>query len=184
MHSPPVQPISSITSGTGSVSTMWEEVTVSRVRSSRRARAAAPIATTAAPARTRPPAVSASTPDDEPCAPPPFVARSDPPPTGGAPRASRLTRELSNTSAPSPHLGAGQVDHPVRRPQRSRGRHGLTAHVVEGGRRRHAHVARLVEPGFHALGGAPVADEADGVARGVQQRPGRTVAETLAQSRP
>ena len=33
MHSPPVQPISSSRSGTGSVRTMWEEVTVSALRS-------------------------------------------------------------------------------------------------------------------------------------------------------
>ena len=33
MQSPPVQPIRSITSGTGSVRTMWEEATVSRLRS-------------------------------------------------------------------------------------------------------------------------------------------------------
>ena len=60
--SPPVQPSCSITSGTGSVSTMWLEETVRRSRSRRTWPEAALIATAAAPARTRPPAVSATTP--------------------------------------------------------------------------------------------------------------------------
>ena len=62
MHSPPVQPISSSTSGTGSVITMWLEVSVSRRRSGGSRPAHGPAASTAAPARTRPPAVSTSTP--------------------------------------------------------------------------------------------------------------------------
>ena len=48
MHSPPVQPSSSSTSGTGSVITMWLEVTVSRRRSGRWPASAAPVASTAA----------------------------------------------------------------------------------------------------------------------------------------
>ena len=67
-HSPPVQPSSSITSGTGSVSTMWDEVTLRRERSSGSERAAGPTASTAVPARTRPPAVSATTPPPLPFA--------------------------------------------------------------------------------------------------------------------
>ena len=63
MHSPLVQPISSSTSGTGSVRTMWEEATVRRPRSGpRRPLAALPIASTPRAARTEPPAVRASTP--------------------------------------------------------------------------------------------------------------------------
>ena len=62
MHSPPVQPSSSITSGTGSVSTMCEEVTVSRERRRGWARAAGPTASTTAPARTLPEAVSTGGP--------------------------------------------------------------------------------------------------------------------------
>jgi hypothetical protein len=61
MHSPPVQPMSSSTSGTGSVRTMWEEVTDSRDRSGAIERAAGPTARTAAPARTLPLSVSATT---------------------------------------------------------------------------------------------------------------------------
>ena len=62
--SPPVQPIFSITSGTGSVITMWEEATVSRLRSGPPAAlAAGPIASTPRGARTRAPvATVASTP--------------------------------------------------------------------------------------------------------------------------
>ena len=59
--SPPVQPICSSTSGTGSVSTMCEDVTESRERSGRTPRVAALRASTAAPARTRADAVSATT---------------------------------------------------------------------------------------------------------------------------
>ena len=59
--SPPVQPSASITSGTGSVSTMWLEDTVRRLRSRLICPEAALTATTAAPARTRPPGVSATT---------------------------------------------------------------------------------------------------------------------------
>ena len=47
MHSPPVQPSSSSTSGTGSVITMWLEVTVSRRRSGRWPASAGPAASTA-----------------------------------------------------------------------------------------------------------------------------------------
>src|ERR671914_287726 len=50
MHSPPVHPSDSITSGTGSVSTMCEEVTVSRDLSCGSARTAPPTASTAPPA--------------------------------------------------------------------------------------------------------------------------------------
>ena len=61
--SPPVQPICSSTSGTGSVRTMWEEATVSWPRRGpRRPFAALPIATTARSARTAPPSVRAITP--------------------------------------------------------------------------------------------------------------------------
>ena len=49
MHSPPVQPIASSTSGTGSVITMWLEVTVRRRRSGRCAARRPPAARTAAP---------------------------------------------------------------------------------------------------------------------------------------
>ena len=58
--SPPVQPSASITSGTGSVSTMWLEETVRRLRSRCSCPEAALTATTAVAARTRPPAVSAT----------------------------------------------------------------------------------------------------------------------------
>ena len=58
--SPPVQPSASITSGTGSVSTMWLEETVRRLRSRCSRPEAALTATTAVAARTRPPAVSAT----------------------------------------------------------------------------------------------------------------------------
>ncbi len=66
MHSPPVQPSSSITSGTGSVMTMCDEVTVSRERSARTLRAPGPIASTAEPARIEPDAVSTRTPSPSP----------------------------------------------------------------------------------------------------------------------
>ena len=63
MHSPPVQPISSSTSGTGSVMTMWLEVTVSERRSGRNRSSDPPAARIAAPAPgPLPPAVSAITP--------------------------------------------------------------------------------------------------------------------------
>src|SRR6201747_2307069 len=63
MHSPSVQPISSSSPGTGSVTTMWEEATLSRSRSGpSQLLAAAPIASTAEPARTVPAAVRATTP--------------------------------------------------------------------------------------------------------------------------
>ena len=63
MHSSPVQPISSSSSGTGSVRTMCDEVTVSRLRRGPRLPAAAPpIATTAELALIVPPSVRASTP--------------------------------------------------------------------------------------------------------------------------
>ncbi len=64
MASPPVQPIFSSTSGTGSVIRMWEEATVSRPRNGApRPFAAPPIARTPRGARTRAPvAVVASTP--------------------------------------------------------------------------------------------------------------------------
>ena len=62
MHSPPVQPISSSSAGTGSVITMWEEAIERRPRSGqRRPFAAPPIASTALSARTTPAAVRAST---------------------------------------------------------------------------------------------------------------------------
>ena len=63
MHSPPVQPSSSTTSGTGSVKTMCEDVTETRLLSGPKPRVAALTARIAAPARTRPPPlVSAVTP--------------------------------------------------------------------------------------------------------------------------
>jgi hypothetical protein len=81
MHSSPVQPTSSSSSGTGSVMTMWEEATVRRLRSGPRGDfAAAPTASTAARALTTPPGVRASTPDGEP--------------------ARRVTGERSRTSTP------------------------------------------------------------------------------------
>ena len=46
MHSPPLQPRASRTSGTGSVTTMWLEVTVSRWRSGRCPASAGPAANT------------------------------------------------------------------------------------------------------------------------------------------
>ncbi len=83
MHSPPVQPTSSSSSGTGSVRTMWEEATVSRLRIGPcGAVAADPTASTAVDARTVPAAVCASTPSDNP--------------------ASRITGEPSQTSTPRP----------------------------------------------------------------------------------
>ena len=79
--SPPVQPISSSTSGTGSVISMWLEVTVSRSRKGEPAEARAPpIASTAAGAITVPEGVTASTP--------PAVSRS------------RCTGERSKRAAP------------------------------------------------------------------------------------
>ena len=67
MHSPPVQPISSSRSGTGSVTSMWVEVTASRLRSGPNPAAAALIATTAVGAITRPPvSVSTTTSPDPP----------------------------------------------------------------------------------------------------------------------
>ena len=62
MHSPPVQPSSSETSGTGSVITMWLEVTVRRRRREGSPASAAPAASTTDPARTRPPGVSSTKP--------------------------------------------------------------------------------------------------------------------------
>ena len=61
MHSPPVQPSSSSTSGTGSVITMWLEVRVSARRSGRKRSSEPPAPRIAAPARTRPPGVAATT---------------------------------------------------------------------------------------------------------------------------
>ncbi len=63
MHSPPVQPISSSRSGTGSVITMCEEVSVSRDRRPGTEASQPPAASTAAPARTRPPVASTTTAD-------------------------------------------------------------------------------------------------------------------------
>ena len=54
MHSPPVQPSSSSTSGTGSVITMWLEVSVSRLRTRASLPPRPPAATIAASALTRP----------------------------------------------------------------------------------------------------------------------------------
>ena len=63
MHSPPVQPISSSRSGTGSVSTMWLEVTVRRPRTGEPAAPLAdPRASTHAPERIRAAGVSARQP--------------------------------------------------------------------------------------------------------------------------
>ena len=81
IDSPPVQLSASTTSGTGSVSTMCEEVTEMRPRSGRKPRVAALTASTADPARTRPPPVSALTPEPVTC--------------------SALTRECSWTVAPA-----------------------------------------------------------------------------------
>ena len=61
MHSPPVQPISSSRSPTGSVIAMWLEVTVSRRRIPGREPSAEPVAITAARALTRPVPASATT---------------------------------------------------------------------------------------------------------------------------
>ena len=70
MHSPPVQPTSSSKSGTGSVITMWEEVTVRRELSPSTARVRGPTASTAADARTEPPSsVRATTPPRSPPTP-------------------------------------------------------------------------------------------------------------------
>ena len=53
IDSPPVQPVASSTSGTGSVRTMCDEVTASRDRRGLTPRVAALMVRTAAPARTR-----------------------------------------------------------------------------------------------------------------------------------
>ena len=112
MHSPPVQPISSSRSGTGSVRTMWEEATVRLLRSGARgAFAAAPTASTAAPARTAPPAVRASTPSGRVKRTRSVTGeRSRPPPR--SPAAARAGRAPAAPAAPSPRRG--------RRPRRGR----------------------------------------------------------------
>ena len=78
-------------------------------------------------------------------------------------------------------VGSRQREHPLGRAQRGRRLDGAHADLVEGGGRRHAQVAGLVEPGVHALGLAPRANLGHRVAGRVQQRAGRLVAEALAQ---
>jgi hypothetical protein len=80
-------------------------------------------------------------------------------------------------------LARPQLDHPLGCAERGRGRRRLAPDTVEGGRRRHAHVAGPVEPGVHVLGTGPVADRGHGVARGVQQRSRKSVAEAAPQRR-
>ena len=106
MHSPPVQPTSSSSSGTGSVRTMWEEAIVSRPRSGPRgAFAAPPIASTAAPARTMPPSVRASTPPGAAAGRGPARTRRSRPRARAAARAGRTP---GAPAAPSPRRGRGR----------------------------------------------------------------------------
>ena len=149
---------------------MCEEVTVSRVRSARQAargrpdrqhgRAgahAAAVGLDATPGRRR---VPRSAPARASARRPARRAR---PAAGaararGGPAAASRSRECSTPrrktrrGAARPHLVLGQLHDPLGRPERRRGLDRRAADLVERRRGGHAHVARLVEPGVHALG--------------------------------
>ena len=168
MHSPPVQPISSSRSGTGSVRTMWEEATVRRPRSGpRRPLAAAPIASTRARRRGRaPPSVRASTP--------PAASRKrahrrglvdlDPGGEQALAQAERQPRRLhgrrargrrrrrgrpARSSGPATSLGAERCDR-LRRAELAAGLERRRPGAVVGRRGRDLQVAGAPEPGVDA----------------------------------
>ena len=83
--------------------------------------------------------------------------------------------------AASAHARLVELDHALGRPQRRGGLDGRRAHVVEAGSGGHAHVSRLVEPGVHVVGPAPVADRAHG--RGSRRPAARAPAASPKRSR-
>ena len=196
MHSPPVQPISSSTSGTGSVITMWLEVTVSRRRSGRLAGAApAPVASTAAPARTRPPvgarrrrrrpsrrgAVDRRALED---GHPALAAARDRSPSGEPRRLHGRGAGIEGAGAEDrrgaagPDLGLGQRAAGVRARRAPRRRRRPSRQAPSQARRgRDLQVAGLPVPGVDALLLAPAADPVDRVLRGAGDRERRRVAE-------
>ena len=198
MHSPPVQPISSSTSGTGSVSTMCEEVTDRRERSGGTPRVAAGPwraprrpreRCRTRPPRSTPPASARSASDGErsrTCAPRSISRRRRP-----SARRAGCRVAKSGISTPRRKRGESQrartcVTRPA--PPRARALQGPAAAATalrptasKPGRGGDAHVAGLVEPGVHVLVPAPGSDVAHRIARGVQQGARRTVAEALPQ---
>ena len=173
MHSPPVQPSSSRTSGTGSVITMWLEVTVSRRRSGRWPASAGPPP---APPSRRGPARCRSSSDEavtvrrgglgaraleDPNAPlQQLRSKSEREPRrmhGGRARDRRPRRETgASRSEPGPRpRSAGGT--PRARPAPRRRRR-LAPGVVVGGGRRDLEVSGPAIPGVDALLLAPSPD--------------------------
>ena len=191
MHSPPLQPSSSRTSGTGSVITMWLEVTVSRWRSGRWPASAGPHARTTEPARTRAvrrrargchrrgevdrracprrsarPAPGAS-----------IEARAPALPDARWPRRDRRPRRETGASRSEPGPPPRSTDGIHRElPARSHAACHLAPGVVVGGGGRDLQVSRPAKPGVDALFLAPSANALHRLAGGPRRpraRPSR-----------
>ena len=194
MHSPPVQPIASSTSGTGSVRTMCDEVTETRARSGRKPRVAALSASTAAPARTLPPRALGGHAAGV------RVQRADPRAlvdrhAGGPhprPQAERQPRGLdrrvvgheqaaaeARRVAAGAHAGLVELAHAAARGDGE----DVVDHGVVGGRRRGHHVAGAGEPGVDVLLGAPGADRLHALGRGATDVQRALATEALDQRR-
>ena len=190
MHSPPVQPISSSSSGTGSVSTMWEEAIESRPRSGpRRPLAAPPIASTAA---RRPHDAAGGARLDPVGAPPQRAASARTRRPRPRPRSSRSRRPsarragctVAASGKKTPPRKAGEAQRSatcvgaqllrrVRLAQLAAGGDRGDGRVVEGLGGRDLEVAALAEPGVDPLVLAELADPVDRVLGGAgdRQRP-------------
>ena len=169
-----------------------------RERRARTLRTAGPTASTAEPAVTDPSSVSTRTPSPSrrvgsertrECSyssRPRSISRAAEPERepGGVERGEVGNHHAAaehRRVAASAHARLVERDHALGRPQRRGRLDGRRAHVVEAGSGGHAHVSRLVEPGVHVVGPAPVADRAHRGARSVEQLTRGGVAEALAQ---
>ena len=194
MHSPPVQPSSASTSGTGSVITRWLEVTVSRRRSGRWPTRAGPVARAARGARTQPRSVCASTPWPVVREPPDRRALEDGHPAllEASAKPERQPRRLNGGGhrvedpgpedrgiAASPHLGLRQGPADAGNAQLGTGVGDRPPGVVVRRSRRDLKVAAGAVPGVHPLLLAPAPDLPNRVLRRSRQPQRGGVAEAL-----
>ena len=200
MHSPPVQPISSSRSGTGSVITMWLEVSVSRRRMRRRAaerrrRSRAPRrrrGPARRPPRRRPRRPRAATEPtgralvdlDPGLAQPRRPARARAAPAARSPRPGRRRRRgrSATRSARGPRRRRPAGTRRARRAPR-RPRPPAPRRRSQAGRGRDLQVAGLAKPGVDPLLVAEGADLGDRALRRARDLDRRRVAEALAHRR-